>query len=210
MATTAIELRKVRQHIQLVRNDQARLTRRNTIANRTTYYDEPHRQSRSAHATSHSSSRRRHSTSRPEYVVHEYEDAEPRRSRAPTTRHHVDTARAQRDFYYAHALPSPYRGMIEDTPREDKRFDDEGLNDNDSRRGHGRTTRESSRRARSSHTRSSSSTYERGRTRSRSVRAGHVSDADTDSEAEENDKDKEKDREGRRGARRGEARSERR
>lgn len=185
----------MRQHIQLIRSDQARLTRRNTIANRTTYYDEKHVHhcsSKQPH-TGHSSNRKHShtSSSKPEYVVHEYEEER----RKPN---HVDTVKAQRDYYYAHALPSPYRGMIEDTPREEKKFDGERGHSH----GHGHTT---TRTTRESYCARSNSTYERGRTRSRSS-AGHGSDAD--SEAEEDHDRRRGVRHG--GERGGEQRSERR
>lgn len=189
-----MELRKVKQHVDLVRSSKERITRSNTRANRNSsrgYYDEkqPH----------HHHHRRPHSVDRySEYT--RYEEKGSRRPRFDHGSHHnphlgINTDKAQREYYYSHALPSPYRGEIEYTPLNAE-FDDS--------RSHAGSER-SSRRGRggggASHHHGggggdrkeefvsrSSSVVDRGRTRSRSVhqeRRVRDSSADADSEAEE-------------------------
>lgn len=183
----AMEMRKIREHVNLVYQHKARTTRRNTYSNSSTYADErnPHRRARSADR------RYLSRTPPPVYTVEEWEE-ERRRP------HKVDPAKAQRDSYYAHALPSPYKGEIEYTPDSDEL---EG-SDKDHRerrhrhgRSHGSSRYPDSRsehygggsRAESYRSRSSSTT-DRGRTRSRSVhteqRVVEESSEDADSEAE--------------------------
>lgn len=225
LLTAAVELRKLRQRIKLIRTAEARLTQRNTKANRSSnYHDEKHVSRKSAHeprshdshggSSSSSSSRRRRysysaaSSRAPEYSVHEYEEERRRPS-------HVDTVKAQRDYYYAHALPSPYRGMIEDTPR-DEDFDEDDKERgrrggerhggrekgrrHDEDRGHGQGQGGDTKSSRTETYRSrSNSTYHRGRPRSRSSvtterkqeRVVEVVSSDADSEAEaEKDRDR--------------------
>lgn len=133
---------------------------------------------------------RRHSRGPPAvYTVEEYEE-ERRRPR------HVDTVKAQRDYYYAHALPSPYRGggNIEYTPETDE-FDDstsssrKGAQDRRSRHGGHRRDQYGGGGSHAESSRSRShSTSDRGRTRSRSVhtemRVSETASSDADSEAE--------------------------
>ncbi|KAG8156895.1 hypothetical protein KVR01_013308 [Diaporthe batatas] len=186
-----MELRKVKQHIDLVRSSKDRITRSNTRANRNSsrgYYDD--RQSHHHH-------RRPHSVDRySEYTRYEEKGRRPRFDHGSHHNPHlgINTDKAQRDYYYSHALPSPYRGEIEYTPLNAE-FDDA--------RSHAGSER--SRRSRgggASHhhhhggggerkeefVSRRSSVVDRGRTRSRSVhqeRRVRDSSADADSEAEE-------------------------
>jgi len=195
-----MELRKVKQHIDLVRSSKDRITRNNTRSNRNNshYYDE--KQPHHHHHQHHHSHRRPHSVDRySEYT--RYEEKGPRRPRFDHGSHHnphmsLDTDKAQREYYYSHALPSPYKGEIEYTPLN-------GEFENDARSSHSSHHAGSERkggRGRGGHhhgdnrkeefvSRSSSVVDDRGRTRSRSVhqeRRVRDSSADyADSEAEE-------------------------
>lgn len=182
---TGMELRKVRQHIDLIRSAKDRITRSNTQVNRNNSY-----------RSHHGSHRRGHSVDE-EYARYE---EKPRRPKYDHGSHHnphlsLDTDKAQREYYYAHALPSPYKGEIEYTPL-DASFDD-------ARSSHARSSHAGSERrgrggggGRGHHAgdrkeeflSQSSSVVDRGRTRSRSVhqeRRVRDSSADADSEAEE-------------------------
>lgn len=179
-----LELRKIREHVNLIhRDNKAHVSRRSTYP-----------PSSSVHADDKSSYRgrarsvdRRHSSRGPPpvYTVEEYEEER----RRPT---HIETAKANREYYYSHALPSPYKGEIEYSPLSDT-FEDSGKD----RRG--RHRREPSRHHRDRYAESlressrshSNSTVDRGRTRSRSVHtdvskrgAETTSSSDADSEGE--------------------------
>lgn len=93
---------------------------------------------------------------------------------------HLDTSKAQREYYYSHALPSPYKGEIEYTPLTGEFEEDRG---GSSRKHHGRGDVD-----RDEYRTRSTSTQDRGRARSRSVhqeRRVRESSADADSETEE-------------------------
>ncbi|KAI3392943.1 hypothetical protein diail_4960 [Diaporthe ilicicola] len=188
-----MELRKVRQHIDLVRSSKDRITRNNTRANRSsTYYDEkqPHH-----HQHHHHHHRRPRSVDRySEYTRYEEKQRRPHKYDHGT--HHnphlsLDTDKAQREYYYSHALPSPYKGEIEYTPLEGE-FDDRRSHAGSERsrgRGKSHNSKHGEDRKEEFASRSSSRTVDdRGRTRSRSVhqeRRVRDSSADADSEAEE-------------------------
>lgn len=187
-----MELRKVKQHVDLVRSSKERITRSNTRANRhnsSYYYEE-----KQPHHHHHHHHRRPHSVDRySEYT--RYEEKGGRRPRFDHGSHHnpnlsLDTNKAQRDYYYSHALPSPYRGEIEYTPLNAE-FDDarsHAGSERSSRRGRGGGGHHGGDRKEEFVSRSSSVVNDRGRTRSRSVhqeRRVRDSSADADSEAEE-------------------------
>jgi hypothetical protein len=194
-----MELRKVKQHIDLVRSSKDRITRNNTRSNRNSshYYDEkqPH------HHHHHHSHRRPHSVDRySEYT--RYEEKGARRPRFDHGSHHnphmsLDTDKAQREYYYSHALPSPYKGEIEYTPLNGE-FENDARSSHSSHhagserkggRGRGGGHHHGDNRKEEFVSRSSSVVDDRGRTRSRSVhqeRRVRDSSADyADSEAEE-------------------------
>ncbi|KAK2611738.1 hypothetical protein N8I77_005062 [Diaporthe amygdali] len=183
-----MELRKVRQHIDLVRSSKDRITRSNTRANRSSsyYYEEkqPHHQHHHHHHHSH---RRPHSVDRySEYTRYEEKQRRPKYDHGS---HHnpnlsLDTDKAQREYYYSHALPSPYKGEIEYTPLNAE-FDDARSHAGSERRGRGKGHHGDKK---EEYVSRSTSTVDRGRTRSRSVhqeRRTRDSSADADSEAEE-------------------------
>lgn len=161
-----LELRKIREHVNLIHRDNNKIH----VSRRSTYppSSSVHIDEKSSHRGRTRSADRRHSSRGPPpiYTVEEYEDAR----RRPT---HIETAKAKREHYYSHALPSPYKGEIEYSPVSDS-FEDSD------RSRHSRHRRESSRHhrhhrdrhvdSRSESSRSQShSNVERGRTRSRSV-----------------------------------------
>lgn len=164
---TVLELRKIREHVNLIhRDNKGHVSRRSTYppSSSVRVDEKPSYRGRARSADRRQSSR----GPPPVYTVEEYEEER----RRPT---HIDTAKAKREHYYAHALPSPYKGEIEYSPLSDS-FDESDR----SRRS--RHRRESSRHrhhhhqrdrhadARSESSRSQShSNVERGRTRSRSV-----------------------------------------
>lgn len=183
-----MELRKVRQHIDLVRSSKDRITRSNTRANRNSsyYYEEkqPHH-----HHHHHHSHRRPHSVDRySEYTRYEEKGRRPKYDHGSHHNPHLslDTDKAQREYYYSHALPSPYKGEIEYTPLNGE-FEDSRSHAGSERRGRGRAHGHHGDR-REEFVSRSSSVVDRGRTRSRSVhqeRRVRDSSADADSEAEE-------------------------
>lgn len=185
-----MELRKVKQHVDLVRTSKERITRSNTRANRNSsrgYYDE-----KQSHHHGHHHHRRPHSVDRySEYTRYEEKGRRPRFDHGSHHNPHlgINTDKAQREYYYAHALPSPYRGEIEYTPLNAE-FDDvrsHAGSERGSRRGGGRPGHHHGERKEEFVSRSSS-VVDRGRTRSRSVhqeRRVRDSSADADSEAEE-------------------------
>lgn len=193
--TPGMELRKVKQHVDLVRSSKERITRSNTRANRNSsyYYDE--KQPHHHHHHSHHSHRRPHSVDRySEYT--RYEERGGRRPRFDHGSHHnphlgIDTDKAQREYYYAHALPSPYKGEIEYTPLGGEFDDARSSHAGSERRGRGRgghPHRHHDGDRKEEFVSRSSSVVDRGRTRSRSVhqeRRVRDSSADADSEAEE-------------------------
>lgn len=180
-----LELRKIREHVNLIhRDNKAHVSRRSTYPPSSSVHvdNKPSYRGR-AHSVD-----RRHSSRGPPpvYTVEEYEEER----RRPTP---IETAKTKRDHYYSHALPSPYKGEIEYSPQSDS-FESLGKD----RRG--RHRREPSRHhrdryadARSDSSRShSNSTVDRGRTRSRSVHtdaskrvvAEATASSDADSEGE--------------------------
>ncbi|POS76505.1 hypothetical protein DHEL01_v205096 [Diaporthe helianthi] len=209
-----MELRKVKQHVDLVRSSKERITRGNTRANRNSsyYYDE--KQPHHHHHQHHSHHRRPHSVDRySEYTRYEEKGRRPRFDHGSHHNPHlgINTDKAQRDYYYSHALPSPYRGEIEYTPL-DAEFDDarsSHAGSERSRRGRGgahhhhhhhhhggggggssssRNRKAVAAEEEEEFVSRSSSVDHRGRTRSRSVhleRRVRDSSADADSEAEE-------------------------
>ncbi|KAF3762791.1 hypothetical protein M406DRAFT_333163 [Cryphonectria parasitica EP155] len=185
-----MELRKIREHVNLVYRDKARVTRRNTYTNKSSSYTD---EKRTTHRRAHSADRRQSSRGPPPaYTVEEWEEKQEAERRRPKK---VDTAKAQRDYYYAHALPSPYKGELEYTPKSDE-FD--GSEKDRGRYGSRHSSRHSSHHREGTGSRPdsfrsrSTSTVERGRTRSRSVHTeqrvleeeDEDSLADIDSEAE--------------------------
>lgn len=189
---TGMELRKVRQHVDLIRSSKDRITRSNTQANRESRYYYENRPDHHSHRGSH---RRGHSVDRySEYTRYE-KQPQPRPKYDHGSHHNphlsLDTDKARREYYYAHALPSPYRGEIEYTPLNAE-FDDARSSQAGSERrgrggGRGRGHHTGDRKEEEFLSRSSS-VVDRGRTRSRSVhqeRRVRDSSADADSEAEE-------------------------
>lgn len=181
-----MELRQVRQHIDLVRSSKDRITRNNTRANRSSdYYDE--KQPRHHQHHHHHHHRRPHSVDRySEYTRYEEKQRRPKYDHGSHHNPHLslDTDKAQREYYYSHALPSPYKGEIEYTPL-DGEFDEGRGRAGSERRGRGRRHGGDRKEEVVSQ---SSSTVDRGRNRSRSVhqeRRVRDSSADADSEAEE-------------------------
>lgn len=183
-----MELRKVRQHIDLIRSSKDRITRSNTRANHSDYHKE-----KPARYSHHGSHRRGHSVDRYEYTRYE---EKPRRPKYDHGSHHnphlsLDTDKAQRDYYYAHALPSPYRGEIEYTPLNAEFDDARSSHAGSERRGRGGRGHQGGHHPgdrKEEFLSRSSSVVDRGRTRSRSVhqeRRVRDSSADADSEAEE-------------------------
>lgn len=173
-------MQKVRKHIELLRTVKDRVTRDNTRdntrANRNSHYDERYVSSRQRRP--HSMDRRTSYTETSRY------DEKHRRPSHHGSHHnpnmHLDTGKAQREYYYSHALPSPYKGEIEYTPLTGE-FDEDRRSA--SRKSHGQTGAE-----RAEYRSRSTSTHDRGRTRSRSVhqeRRVRESSADADSETEE-------------------------
>ncbi|CAN8099738.1 unnamed protein product [Discula destructiva] len=168
-----MELRKIREHVNLIyRDSNSHVTRRSTYPpSSSVYVDE--KSSRRGRARSVD----RRQSSRgppPAYTVEEYEEERRRPS-------FVDTRKAQSDWYHSHTLPSPYRHEIEYTPQVDS-FDD-----SDKERRHGRHRHHDNRRAnsRSEASRShSNSTVDRGRTRSRSVHTVTETTASSDADSE--------------------------
>lgn len=172
-------MHKVRKHIELLRTVKDRVTR----ANRHSNHDGKHVSYRQ---------RRPHSLDRRSFYT-EYSRYDEKHRR-PSHNHgshqnpnlHLDTDKAQREYYYSHALPSPYKGEIEYTPltgefEKDRRSEPRRPHGHGSRhvRGGGEKTEYRS---------GSTSTHERGRTRSRSVhqeRRVRDASADADSETEE-------------------------
>lgn len=183
-----MELRKVRQHIDLVRSSKDRITHSNTRANRNSsyYYDEKQPQHHHHHHHSH---RRPHSVDRySEYTRYEEKGRRPKYDHGSHHNPHLslDTDKAQREYYYSHALPSPYKGEIEYTPLNGE-FEDTRSHAGSDRRGRGKGHGHHGDRKEEFVSRSSS-VVDRGRTRSRSVhqeRRVRDSSADADSEAEE-------------------------
>lgn len=180
------ELQKIKAHLLFIRRDKGRTSGRSVHANSSSAYrDEKH-----VHrARARSMDRRQSRGPPPMYTVEEYEE----RRRRPS---HVDTVKAQRDYYYAHALPSPYRSEIEYTPQTDEFDDSASSSRRDDREGRGRHSSHRQDRHRDggsgsrteSYRSQSSSTTGRGRTRSRSVhverRVNEEVSSDADSEPE--------------------------
>lgn len=98
-------MRKIRKHIDLLRGVQDRITRDNTRANTQTVYDEKYHRRQYRRPDSVDRNRQRYA-----------ERHEERTYRRPANHLSLDTERAQREYYYSHALPSPYKGEIEYTP----------------------------------------------------------------------------------------------
>lgn len=173
-------MHKVRKHIELLRTVKDRVTRDNTRANRNSHYDDKHEHVSYRQRRPHSVDRRNSYT---EYS--RYDEKHRRPSHNHGSHHnpnmHLDTGKAQREYYYSHALPSPYKGEIEYTPlsgefEEDRR--------SEARKSHGH----SGAAERAEYQSRSTSTHDRGRTRSRSVhqeRRVRDSSADAESETEE-------------------------
>ncbi|KUI57810.1 hypothetical protein VP1G_05091 [Cytospora mali] len=172
-----VEMYKVRKHIELLRTVKDRITRDNTRANRSNHHDEKHTSYRQRRP--HSVDR---STSYTEYSRYDEKHRHPSYNNGshPNSNLNLDTAKAQREYYYSHALPSPYKGEIEYTPLAAE-FEEDRRSDSRKSNGHGGEKTEY-------RSRSTSATHERGRTRSRSVhqeKRVRDSSADADSETEE-------------------------
>lgn len=172
-----VEMHKVRKHIELLRTVKDRVTRDNTRANRNSHHGDKHVSYRQHHP--HSADRRNSYT---EYT--RYDEKHSRPSHSHSSYHnpnmHLDTGKAQREYYYSHALPSPYKGEIEYTPLTGEFEEDHR---SEARKGHGHGGAE-----KTEYRSQSTSTHDRGRTRSRSVhqeRRVRESSADAESETEE-------------------------
>lgn len=174
------ELQKIRAHLGLIQRDKAHILRRATHADGDSERKYAHRH----HHRSRSMDGRRSTRNPPAvYTVEEYEEA---KSHRPS---HIDTAKAQRDHYYAHALPSPYKGEIEYTPTTDEDESSSSRKSERQSRGHGRnrhgggSSRTTSYRSESKST--TAGDRERGRTRSRSVHTDRrVSETDEDDDSD--------------------------
>lgn len=176
-------MHKVRKHIELLRTVKDRVTRDNTRANRhSSHYDEKHASHRQRRP--HSLDRR---TSYTEYSRYDEKHRHP--SFGHSSYHnpnlHLNTDKAQREYYYSHALPSPYKGEIEYTPLNGE-FDEHRRSE--SRKTHGHGPHHADGGEKTEYRSRSTSVNDRGRTRSRSVhqeRRVRDSSADADSETEE-------------------------
>lgn len=181
-----MELRKIREHVNLIhRDNKAHVSRRSTYPpSSSVHVDE-----KSSHRGRARSADRRHPSRGPPpvYTVEEYEEERHR----PT---HIETAKSKREHYYSHALPSPYKGEIEYSPLSDSFEDSDRSRRSRQRREPSRHHRDRHADSRSESSRSQShghSHVERGRTRSRSVHteastrvAETASSSDADSEGE--------------------------
>ncbi|KAJ4421553.1 hypothetical protein N0V82_003691 [Gnomoniopsis sp. IMI 355080] len=180
-----LELRKIREHVNLIhRDNKAHVSRRSTYPPSSSV----HLDEKSSYRGRARSADRRHSTRGPPpvYTVEEYEEER----RRPT---HIETAKAKREHYYSHALPSPYKGEIEYSPLSDSFEESDKGRRSRHRREPSRHHRDRHADNRSESSRSHSHSHvERGRTRSRSMHTDastrvaettYSSDADSEGES---------------------------
>ncbi|ROW00051.1 hypothetical protein VPNG_08323 [Cytospora leucostoma] len=177
-----VEMNKIRKHIELLRTAKDRVTRDNTRVNRNSHHEEKHVSYRQHRP--HSLDRR---TSHTEYSC--YDEQHRRPSHGHSTHHnpnlHLNTDKAQREYYYSHALPSPYKGEIEYTPLTGE-FEEHRRSE--SRKSHGHGSQHVHDGERKEYRSRSTGVQDRGRRRSRSMhqeRRVQESSADADSETEE-------------------------